>query len=185
VTPDVLVGTLGKAFGAQGAFVGGRVLLREWLWNRARAFVFSTGLAPASAAAALRSLHAILEEPALPLQVLERAMELRDGLHRAGATLVTGRAPSPTPADEATQLLGFGHVVPVVLGSPSRALRWAERLRERGVEVMAIRPPTVPVGTARLRLTVTAQHRREDIERVVDAFASVARLEAAERERRP
>lgn len=172
VVPDILVGTLGKAFGAQGAFVAGRGVLRDWLWNRARSFVFSTGLAPSSAAAAMRSLGAILEHPELQRHVADSAARLREGLIGAGAVT----EPSST---DAPHLLGFGHVVPVVLGAPERALAWAERLRRRGIHVQAIRPPTVPAGTARLRLTVTAQHGHEDIARVVDAFGWALR-EASE-----
>lgn len=152
VVPDVLIGTLGKSFGAQGAFAAGRSVLREYLWNRARAFVFSTGLAPASAAAALHSLKDIVERPDLGAHVLAMAARLRAGL--------TG------------DVIGHGHVVPVVVGSPTRALELASRIREEGIAVQAIRPPTVPVGTARIRFTVTARHQPEDIDRAIAAFAN-------------
>ncbi len=155
VRADVLVGTLGKAFGSQGAFVAGAPELRDWLWNRARSFVFSTGLAPVSAAAAARSLAALVEHPELAARVAELAAELRSGLERIGA-----------PA------IGFGHVVPVVLGASERAVRISHRLAERGLHVPAIRPPTVPEGSARLRFTVTAAHRSHDIARAVGAVAS-------------
>ncbi|HSO38737.1 MAG TPA: 8-amino-7-oxononanoate synthase [Labilithrix sp.] len=160
ITPDVLVGTLGKAFGGQGAFAAGRALLRDWLWNRARSFVFSTGLAPVSAAAAQRSLADILERPELADHVAAMAARLRSGLARAGAG--------------AGALLGFGHVVPLLVGSPTRALQLAERMRGRGVAVHAVRPPTVPPGTSRIRLTVTARHVAADIDRVVEAYAWAA-----------
>ena len=183
VVPDVLVGTLGKSFGSQGAFAAGRTLLRDWLWNRARSFVFSTGLAPVCAAAAARSLQQVIEQPWLYEGVRARSARLRAGLAAAGA--VAGSAPgglaAPTPtADTAPRLLGFGHIVPVVLGTPARALRWAERLRALGVHVLAIRPPTVPAGGARIRLTLTAQHSDEDVDRTVEAFASVLRTEQGE-----
>jgi 8-amino-7-oxononanoate synthase len=154
VMPDVLVGTLGKAFGGQGAFAAGRTVLRDWLWNRARSFVFSTGLAPVSAVSALRSLQEIIERPELAAHVAAMSARLRAGLAGAGA-----------------RALGFGHVVPVLLGPPAPALRLAERLRARGVGVHAIRPPTVPVGTARIRFTVTAQHSAADVDRAIDAYA--------------
>jgi len=182
IVPDVLVGTLGKSFGSQGAFAAGRAVLRDWLWNRARSFVFSTGLAPVCAAAAVRSLQLVIEQPELFEGVRARSERLRAGLVAAGASTATRAASTlPTPvAHEPPRLLGFGHIVPVVLGTPARALRWAERMRALGVHVLAIRPPTVPAGAARIRLTVTAQHSDEDIDRAVDAFASALRADASE-----
>jgi 8-amino-7-oxononanoate synthase len=173
IVPDVLVGTLGKAFGGQGAFVAGRTVLREWLWNRARSFVFSTGVAPVSAAAALRSLEEIIQRPALGAHVLAMSARLRAGLTRAGATpLAVASTARADDAPVALSLLGFGHIVPVVVGGAAHALELAGRLRSLGVAAHAVRPPTVPAGTARLRLTVTAQHSPEDIDHVVEAFAS-------------
>jgi 8-amino-7-oxononanoate synthase len=178
ITPDVLVGTLGKAFGGQGAFVAGRAVLRDWLWNRARSFVFSTGLAPVSAAAAVRSLQHIVEHPELALRVRDLSSRLRAGLVAAGA-VPTAHA-TRTASAGAPGLLGHGHIVPVVLGSPVRALRWADRMRGEHVHVHAIRPPTVPAGSARVRLTVTAQHATDDIDRAVEAFAAALRADAEE-----
>ncbi|MBS2015519.1 MAG: 8-amino-7-oxononanoate synthase [Deltaproteobacteria bacterium] len=172
VRADVVVGTLGKAFGAQGAFVGGSTVLREWLWNRARSFVFSTGLAPSSAAAATRSLQHVLEHPEERARVLELAAWLRGELLRRGARpwqpdLVTASGP---PA-----IAGHGHVVPLVVGTEARALALAEGVRARGIVVQAIRPPTVPSGTARIRLTLTAKHTRDDVERAAVAIAEAMR----------
>jgi len=186
ITPDVLVGTLGKAFGSQGAFVAGRTVLREWLWNRARSFVFSTGLAPVCAAAGLRALQTVIEEPALASRVRELSDRLRQGLVASGAvpstSFVAGGAAAPAARTDppAPLLLGFGHVIPIVLGTPARALRWAASMREQGVEVHAIRPPTVPAGASRIRMTVTAQHSAADVDRAVAAFASAARRERLE-----
>ena len=90
---------------------------------------------------------------------------------------LTGALPT---SDMAPRLLGFGHIVPVVLGTPARALQWAERLRGLGVHVLAIRPPTVPTGGARIRLTVTAQHSDEEVDRAIEAFASVLGTERGE-----
>jgi 8-amino-7-oxononanoate synthase len=146
VVPDVLVGTFGKSFGSSGAFVAGSADLRLWLWNRARSFVFSTGLSPAVAVAARRAIALAQGEPALRRATIARAGELRDGLSALGLPP-----------------LGFGHIVPVLIGDSARALRIAQLLLERGVFVSAIRPPTVPRGTARLRFTVTAAHTAEDV----------------------
>jgi 8-amino-7-oxononanoate synthase len=156
VEPDVLMGTFGKSFGAGGAFVAGCPSLIAWLWNRARSFVFSTGLSPAVAAAATAGIRAAQAEPGRREQVLAAAHQLRQGFASMGV-----------------KPLGFGHVVPWVIGEPGAAVGASEALRAEGIDVRAIRPPSVPVGTARLRFAVTAAHRPEDIERVVRAAARV------------
>ncbi len=152
VGADVLVGTFGKAFGAAGAFVSGSETLVAWLWNRARSFVFSTGMSPLVAAAALDGIRCSLAEPQRRERVAAGARQLRHGLTSAGL-----------------EVLGHGHIVPWVLGDARRALWWAEELQSRGVVARAVRPPSVPAGTARLRLTVTASHESADIERLVTA----------------
>ena len=156
VVPDVIVGTLGKSFGSQGAFVGGPAVLRDWLWNRARSFVFSTGLAPMAAAAARLALEEVVRSPELRRRVADLASRLREGLTGVGLRPV-----------------GFGHVVPIVVGESERAVELSRRLAARGVAVPPIRPPTVPEGTARLRLTVTARHQEQDIDAVIGAFRAV------------
>lgn len=160
VRPDVLVGTLGKAFGAQGAFVAGAGVLREWLWNKARSFVFSTGLSPASAVAATRSLRRVVEEPDLPAKVLRLAERLRHALVESGAVGAEGAGGGGRP-----RLIGFGHILPIVLGGPVATVAATARLRGAGLAVHGVRPPTVPEGTSRLRLTVTGRHSEQDIDR--------------------
>lgn len=182
VLPDVLVAPLGKAFGGQGALVAGRTVVREWLWNRARSFVFSTGLAPVSAAAAVRALAEVIERPERGLRVRAMADRLREGLLATAAVAgwthgAQGAALETMSAEDRPRLIGFGHVVPLVVGAAERALRLAAALRIAGIEVQAIRPPTVPDGTARLRLTVTANHGPEDIDRAVIAFAAAVAAE--------
>jgi 8-amino-7-oxononanoate synthase len=156
VTPDVVVGTLGKSLGACGAFVAGSATLVEWLWNRARSFVFSTGLSPAIAEAARANLRISLDEPARRARVATASAHLRQGLARRGA-----------------RLLGEGHIVPWVVGDVAGAVDLAATLRARGIHVVAIRPPTVPDGEARLRFTVTARHEEEDIERLLSVLDEV------------
>jgi 8-amino-7-oxononanoate synthase len=159
IAPDVLVATFGKAFGAAGAFAAGCHTLTRWLWNRARSFVFSTGLSPVVSAAALAGMRRASDEPRRRQQVQAAAAQLREGL--AGLGL---RVP------------GAGHIVPWVVGEAGAAMRIAGTLRERGLDVRAIRPPSVPAGTARLRLTVTAAHRSQDIEHALRLIAEAAAL---------
>jgi 8-amino-7-oxononanoate synthase len=157
VVPDVLVGTFGKAFGAAGAFVAGSRSLVLWCWNRARSFVFSTGVGPSVAGAALRGLVTAKAEPERRLRVLASAARLRDGMRTLGL-----------------QTLGHGPIIPWLVGDAQTAWELSEELRSAGLDVRAVRPPTVPPGTARLRLTVTADHTAGDIERALDALSRVA-----------
>ena len=150
ISPDVLVGTFGKAFGAAGAFVSGCPALTLWLWNRARSFVFSTAMPPSVATAALQGMALARAEPWRREAVLGGATMLRNGLSALGLSL-----------------LGRGPIIPWVVGEPQAALRMSDLLQERGLDVRAVRPPTVPPGTARLRLTVTAAHRPADLERAL------------------
>jgi 8-amino-7-oxononanoate synthase len=156
VEPDALVGTYGKAFGAGGAFVGGCRSLVTWLWNRARSFVFSTGLSPAVAGAAAAGLRTSQEEPDRRERALAAARQLREGLVAMDI-----------------RPLGYGHIVPWVVGEPSEAVRVSEALRAQGIDVRAIRPPSVPVGTGRLRFAMTASHVEGDIERALGAVRHV------------
>lgn len=170
--PDVLVGTLGKALGAQGAFVAGTTALRAWLWNRARSFVFSTGLAPVMAAAGRRGLAVVREDDGRRAHVLRIANEVRDAIVAAGAAPVEHLpADAPERARETPLLVGHGHVVPVVVGTETRAMALADALTAAGVTVRAVRPPTVPEGTSRVRLTVTAAHGADVVGKVAAAFA--------------
>jgi 8-amino-7-oxononanoate synthase len=159
IVPDALVGTFGKSFGAGGAFVAGCPALVTWLWNRARSFVFSTGLSPAVAAAAKRGIEIARAEPDRRERVLAAATQLRRGMKSLGV-----------------EPRGFGPIVPWVVGDPAKAVSAAQALRAAGVDVAAIRPPSVPAGTARLRFTVTAAHQEADVARALDVFAEVLRL---------
>ncbi len=155
IQPDVLVGTLGKALGAGGAFVAGGRELHDWLWNRARSFVFSTGLAPSLAATAL--LH-------LP--------RVRDGvrttlLHQHARSLRALLADAGVPVLPTSQ----GPILPILLGAERRAVDAAHRLEAAGFHVHPIRPPTVPAGTSRLRLTVRADLDPETLPAIAEAVA--------------
>ncbi|AHG92025.1 8-amino-7-oxononanoate synthase [Gemmatirosa kalamazoonensis] len=155
---DVTVGTLGKAFGTAGAFVAGSAALCDLLLHRARSFVFTTGSPPAVAAATLRALAIARDEP-------WRRDRLRDNARRLRAGLAALGRPAPGEAD--------GHVVPVLLGDPTRTVDAGARLLADGFAVGAIRPPSVPPGSARLRLSVSAAHTPEQIDALLEALAAV------------
>jgi 8-amino-7-oxononanoate synthase len=160
VVPDVLVGTLGKAFGAAGGFAAGVRPLRDVLVNRARAFIYTTALPPPIAAAAGAALSLVAGPEG------ERRRAVVDGHRRAlGERLVA----SGLRADIAP-----GPIIPVVLGIEARALAVSAALRARGIWVPAIRPPTVPPGSARLRVTLSADHRPADVAALADALAEAA-----------
>ncbi|MEO8877108.1 MAG: 8-amino-7-oxononanoate synthase [Polyangiaceae bacterium] len=156
VVPDAVIGTFGKAFGAGGAFVVGSKILTEWLWNRARSFVFSTGLSPLLATCALRGVQLANAHPELRARTLAVAHTLRSALAQLGK-----------PAS------GYGHIIPVVLGSPAAALEASAALAALGVHAQAIRPPTVASGSSRLRIAASARHSEADVAKVVGAFRSV------------
>ncbi|MDX1631811.1 MAG: 8-amino-7-oxononanoate synthase [Thermoanaerobaculia bacterium] len=144
---DVHVGTLSKAFGTQGGFVAGSRALRTWLLNMGRPFVFSTALPIPVVVAARAALRVRAGEPELVERLFRHLERFREG---------TG-IPSDSP------------IVPVVLGTEEEALEAAERLFEEGLFVPAIRPPTVPVGTSRLRIALSAAHSEEEVERLIGA----------------
>jgi 8-amino-7-oxononanoate synthase len=150
---DVVVGTLGKALGTTGAYVAGSANLVEFLLHRARSFVFTTGTPPAMAAATLEALRIAETEPWRRRTVRERAERLRQRL-RLG-----GREAQGAPD---------GHIVPVHIGDPMRTMRVVADMRRRGFLLGGVRPPTVPAGTSRLRISVSAMHPPE----LVDALAA-------------
>jgi 8-amino-7-oxononanoate synthase len=160
VRADVLVGTFGKSFGASGAFVAGCDDLVRWLWNRARPFVFSTALSPVVAAAARAAITVSLAEPARREAALAASDRVRQGMRDLGL-----------------DVRGYGHIVPWVVGPSDRAARIAGALRERGIHVHPIRPPSVPAGSARLRLTLTARHVTSDTDRLLGAIREVVSCE--------
>ncbi|HET8731412.1 MAG TPA: 8-amino-7-oxononanoate synthase [Moraxellaceae bacterium] len=155
----VLVGTLGKAFGTFGAFIAGSESLIEYLINSARSYIFTTALPPAVAAATRESLRIIREGQDLRDRLQGNIALFRREARRLGLDLMDSETP----------------IQPVILGENARALAWSAALQERGLLVGAIRPPTVPVGTARLRVTLTAGHDREDVDRLLEGLAGCAR----------
>ena len=160
----VLIGTLGKALGTQGAFVAGPRALIEALAQFARAHVYSTAPPPAVAAATLAALHLARQGEDLRARLAARIAQLRAGAAALGLRLL----PSQTP------------IQPLLLGAARTALAWSHALEQAGLYVPAIRPPTVPVGQARLRIVLSAAHGAEHVARLLDALAALrARADAA------
>jgi len=155
----VRIGTLSKAIGAQGGFVAGSQELIDWLTNKARTQMYSTALAPPTVAAAIAGLE-LLRGGAPRTTLAERTRQLRGALASHGIRPL-GDARCP--------------IVPVLLHDPDATLACARRLEDEGFLVGAIRPPTVPRGTSRLRLTVSAAHSPEAIEQLASAVAETAR----------
>jgi 8-amino-7-oxononanoate synthase len=154
VTPDVLVGTLGKALGSHGGFVAGTPELRAILLNRARTFIFTTA-SPAPVAAAAGAALDLARGPegqARRRALQDRIRQLRTALQLSG---------------------DGGPIVPLILGPDRAALEASARLRERGLFVQAIRPPTVPEGTARLRVTLSAAHTPADLQALIAALRAL------------
>lgn len=153
----VLMGTLGKAFGAFGAFVAGPHEVIETLIQHARTYVYTTALPPPVAAAALAALRVADDEPWRRARVLERVARFRAGASARGLPL----SASTTP------------IQPLVVGAASAALDRAAALEARGFLVTPIRPPTVPEGRARLRVTLSAAHEDAEVDALLDALAEV------------
>jgi 8-amino-7-oxononanoate synthase len=156
---DVHMGTLGKALGAFGAYVAGSRRLVDLLVSKARTFVFTTALPPAACGAALAGLDVLRDEPERLARLDALARRMRAGLARLGFDLSRVVAP----------------IFPVVLGSEERALAASRALRARGFFVRAIRPPTVPRGTSRLRVALTAGHSEPQVDAFLGALEEVLR----------
>ncbi|AXR77586.1 aminotransferase class I/II-fold pyridoxal phosphate-dependent enzyme [Natrarchaeobaculum sulfurireducens] len=148
----IQLGTLSKALASQGGYVAGSEALIECLINDARPFVFSTGLAPTAAAAASEAVHLARHTDARE-RLWENVGHLRDGLEAMGYDVI-----------------GDSQILPVLVGDRQDALVLADGLRERGVCVPAIRPPSVPDGTSRLRVTPMATHDHSDVVACLEAF---------------
>jgi len=154
----VYMATLGKALGGYGAFVAGESDAIEWLVQRARTYIYSTALPPMAAAVAMRALELVDEDRSLLANLRSRIAELHSAFARNGLQ------------GELTQTA----IQPLVLGPAARAIEASARLAERGMLVPAIRPPTVPEGTSRLRISLCAAHRAEEIEALASALRELA-----------
>jgi 8-amino-7-oxononanoate synthase len=152
----ILMGTLGKAFGVYGAFVAGPAAVIETLVQHARTYIYTTALPPALAAAALTALQVAEEESWRRTRVVELVARFRAGI---GALAPAQEIPTP--------------IQPLVVGDAKRAIAAADALAARGILVSAIRPPTVPADTARLRVTLSAAHTDEEVDALAAAVCEV------------
>jgi 8-amino-7-oxononanoate synthase len=149
---NIVLGTLGKSLGSFGAFVAGSHALRDLLVNTARSFIFSCALAPPQVAAARAALAVMRREPWRRERLAQNANRLRNGLAQRGIST----APSTT------------HILPLIVGDNDATMRLCGHLLESGVYAQGIRHPSVPEGTARLRITPMATHRDSEIDYLVD-----------------
>jgi 8-amino-7-oxononanoate synthase len=154
----ILMATLGKALGTFGAFVAGDEALIELLIQRARNYIFTTALPAAVAVATLKSLQIVSEEAWRRAHLQNLVRQFREGASRIGLELLSSDSP----------------IQPVVIGDPGRTIEFSKALEQRGMLITAIRPPTVPDGTSRLRITFTAAHQPADVERLLEALEQVS-----------
>lgn len=164
--PLVQMGTLSKALGGMGGFVAGSRDLIEYLVNRARPFIYTTALPPAMAAAAIAALDVIQAEPERRARLWRLRDRLHAGIRRMGFDMLDSRSP----------------IIPLLVGDAQAALSLSEALLARGVYAPAIRPPTVPDGTSRLRMSVTAGHTPDQIDYVLEALSAIRAADGRLRE---
>ena len=153
----VQMGTLGKALGGFGAYVAGSAALRELLINRCRSFIFTTSLPPAVMAMAIAAIDLVRREPERRETLRNNCRYLTDHLLGLGFHVSAGAGP----------------ILPLIIGDAAKCMSFSERLLERGVFAQGIRPPTVPPGTSRLRITAMATHTREHLDRALSVFPEV------------
>ncbi|MCB1773966.1 MAG: 8-amino-7-oxononanoate synthase [Gammaproteobacteria bacterium] len=159
----VLMGTLGKALGSAGAFVAGSQVLIETLIQFARPYIYTTAMPPAMAEATRASLRICREEEWRRERLQGLVARFRHGAQRMGLQLGESRTP----------------IQPILLGDSRRALSWSDELRRQGILVTAIRPPTVPDGAARLRVTLSAAHTAAQVDTLLEVLGEVASGEGA------
>lgn len=156
----VLVGTFGKAVGTSGAFVAGSPVITDYLIQKARTYIYTTAMPPAVAAATCASLDLIEQDPTRRAHLHALIAEFRSRVPEVGFNLLPSRTP----------------VQPIMVGDNVSALALSRALEEQGLLVTAIRPPTVPAGEARLRVTLSSAHSWSDLERLLSALSSLSAL---------
>ncbi|WP_239559044.1 8-amino-7-oxononanoate synthase [Sporohalobacter salinus] len=156
---DIKVGTLSKALAAEGGFVAGSQELVDLLRNKARSFIYSTALAPGTIAASLASLQYLQDNPQILTTLWRNIKLLKSGLQDLGYQLL--------PSNSA--------IIPIMIGDEEETMKLSRGLLEEGILAPGIRPPTVPEGTSRIRVTVMANHQVQDLEKAVKAFSKVGK----------
>jgi 8-amino-7-oxononanoate synthase len=155
----IIMGTLGKALGCFGAFAAGSQELREFLINTSRSFIFTTALPPTVIASVLAALDVLEADPSLVAKLQDNARYLREQLRKLGYNTLNSQT----------------QIIPIVIGDAARTLELSQLLLEEGILATAIRPPTVPEGTCRIRVTVMATHTREDLDFALQVFETAGR----------
>ena len=156
---DISMGTFGKALGGFGAFVAGSHRLREFLINRVRPFIFTTGLPPAVIASGIAALELLEEEPEIRVRLWENVRFFREGIKQLGFDTLKSETP----------------IFPLLVGDASLTMRMGEMLLEEGVFVQGIRPPAVPQGSSRLRITIMATHTNRELVFALGALEKVGK----------
>lgn len=156
---DIQMGTFSKALASEGGFIAGNRGLIDYLANKARSFIFSTALAPATVAVSLRALEIVQAEPRLRQSLIANSAWFREKLREIGFEIMD----FPTP------------IISIVLGPPDLTVNFSNRLMGEKIFVSAIRPPTVPQGTSRLRINLMAIHTADDLAPVIDSMASIGK----------
>lgn len=154
---DIHMGTFSKAFGIYGAYVSGSATLVRWLVNKARPFIYSTALPPSIVAGISQALEMVRNEHDRRSRLLAASREFRAALNAAGFQISDGDSP----------------IVPVIVGGNAAALRFSAALQDAGIAAVAIRPPTVPEGTARIRFSLSAVHTARELERAAQCIRSI------------
>ncbi len=149
---DIQMGTFSKAAGSFGAYCCGSRALIDFLVNKSRSFIYTTGMPPSVAAASLKAIEIIREDPQRRNKVKEQADYLRQGLKQLGFDTMDSQTP----------------IIPILIKDSNRAIDFSNRLLESGIFASAIRPPTVPPNMARLRLTVITTHTKKDLDHMLD-----------------
>ena len=161
---DIQMGTLSKALGGIGGFVTGSKTLIEYLKNRSRPFIYTTALPPAACAAAIEALRIVKEEPSRREALWRNVRYLQEGLKSGRGVLQYAPTGLQVPEVESP-------IFPIAIGDAKEAVSLSKSLFEKGLWVTAIRPPTVPEGTSRLRVTVTSEHTQEHMQALLHALA--------------
>lgn len=159
VHPDVMIGTLSKAIGTEGGFVAGSKVLIDFLLNHARTFIFQTAMPPAICAASYAALEMIEDSNSKREQLYSNVEKIKTSLIEMGYTVKGEMTP----------------IIPVIIGDANEAVIFADRLQENGIFAPAIRPPTIPKGESRIRLTVTSDHTKKEIDYLLECFQSIGK----------